>query len=212
MKHFFIFVFSISIAFLNAMTSEQYLEGRIPTNNRRYTTLVKALDLMKERGVKVIVETGTSRDGLSNFEGDGGSSIIFSQFAKEYGAQFYSVDIDKVALNKASQAVEQVLGKVGENHHFIQSDSIQFLKDFPKKIDFLYLDSYDYDFKNPAPSQAHHLKEIEAAYPHLTPQTIIMIDDCDLPQGGKGLLVIDYLLKRGWKILENKYQVILVQP
>lgn len=193
------------------MTSEQYLEGRIPIHNRRYTSMIKALDLMKERGVKVIVETGTSRDGLSNFEGDGGSSIIFSQFAKEYDAQFYSIDIDKTALNKANQAVKQVLGEVGDNHHFIQSDSIQFLKDFPEKIDFLYLDSYDFDFNNPVPSQAHHLKEIEAAYPRLTSQTIIMIDDCDLPHGGKELLVIDYLLKKGWKIVENKYQVILVQ-
>lgn len=206
------FVFAISCVFSSGMTSEQYLEGKIPAHNHRYTTLIKVLDLMKERGVKTMVETGTSRGGLTAFEGDGGSSVIFSQFATDHSAQFYSVDIDRVALNKASEAVKQVVGKVGPNLHFVQSDSIQFLTNFPEKIDFLYLDSYDFDFNDPLPSQMHHLREIEAAYPHLTPQTIIMIDDCDLPLGGKGLLVIEFLLNKGWTILEKQYQVILIHP
>lgn len=53
-----------------------------------------------------------------------------------------------------------------------------------------YLDSFDFDISNPLPSQKHHLKEIEAAYDKLTDNSVVMIDDCDLPGGGKGKGVI----------------------
>lgn len=91
------------------------------------------------------------------------------------------------------------------------SDSVRYLKSFGKQIDFLYLDSFDYDFNNPSPSQRHHLREIIAAYPWLTKESIVMIDDCDLAGGGKGVLVISYLINRGWKIAMQGYQVIMVQ-
>lgn len=195
---------------LIARTPDDYLIGKISVQNHRYTTFRTALELMQKRVVKVIVETGTSRDGLKNFEGDGGSSIIFSQYAIDHHAQFFSVDIDQSALNNASFAVKEILGKTDSNLHFIKSDSIVFLKSFPMAIDFLYLDSYDYDINNPKASQNHHLCEIEAAYPHLTPQSIVMIDDCGLPNGGKGRLVISYLLEKGWKVIDNKYQTILI--
>jgi hypothetical protein len=55
------------------------------------------------------------------------------------------------------------------------------------------------------------LKEIEAAYSKLTDQSVVMIDDCQLPQGGKGKLIIDFLIKRGWKKVFDGYQVIMVK-
>lgn len=103
----------------------------------------------------------------------------------------------------------QELGKLNSRIHFVCSDSIAFLQNFGKTIDFLYLDSYDFDFNNPLPSQYHHLYEIQAAYPKLSENSIVMIDDCDLPHGGKGKFAIEFLTERGWKILENRYQVIL---
>jgi hypothetical protein len=77
-------------------------------------------------------------------------------------------------------------------------------------IDFLYLDSYDYEWNNPSPSQEHHLREIQAAFPRLHENSVVMIDDCALPQGGKGKLAIEYLKERGWKILLEQYQTILI--
>jgi hypothetical protein len=94
--------------------------------------------------------------------------------------------------------------------HLVEGDSVNFLKNFDRQIDFLYLDSYDFEKNNPSPSQQHHLREIEAAYDKLTPQSIVMIDDCDLAHGGKGKLVIAYLLDKGWSIYAQDYQVILV--
>jgi hypothetical protein len=94
---------------------------------------------------------------------------------------------------------------------FVESDSVQFLKEFDKEIDFLYLDSFDYEKENPLPSQEHHLKEIQVVYNKLKPESIVMIDDCDLPGGGKGRLAIDFLTARGWKVVFKSYQVILIR-
>ena len=94
------------------------------------------------------------------------------------------------------------------------SDSIKYLKSFPRKVDFLYLDSYDYNRNNPEKiksSQNHHLEEIKAIEKKLHKNSIILIDDCKLPGGGKGKKAIKYLQSNGWKILMNKYQVLLTK-
>ena len=162
---------------------------------------------MNERGAKMIVETGTARCGEKNFGGDGGSTILFGDFATRHNIQAYSVDISQESVNNAQAATLNYI----KNLQVVCADSVAFLKNFPSSIDFLYLDSFDYEYGNPLPSQWHHLKEIEAAYPKLTENSIVMIDDCDLPQGGKGPLVIQYLKDRGWKIAMQGYQVIMVK-
>lgn len=191
---------------------KHYLHKKIPKKDKRYPTFICALQLIKERNLKTMIETGTSRCGDKNYEGDGGSTIIFSEWAKDYKSEFYSVDINNDYLTQAKTAVQKHLGKLYPQIHFVCSDSIAFLQNFGKQIDFLYLDSYDFEENNPLPSQHHHLFEIHAAYPFLTENSVVMIDDCDLPHGGKGRLAIEYLTDRGWKILENRYQTILIFP
>ncbi len=185
----------------------QYLQGRIPLENVRYSTLLQAMKLLSERNAQVIIETGTSRYGSSNCLGDGCSTLIFGDWVRQNGGVFYSVDIDELAIERAVQG----LGASSEIVHFINSDSVAFLKNFGRPIDFLYLDSYDFEEFNPNPSQQHHLNEVIAAYPWLTKNSVIMIDDCKLPHGGKGKLAIEYLLGRGWRILMQSYQTILAQ-
>jgi hypothetical protein len=85
------------------------------------------------------------------------------------------------------------------------------LRTFPSQIDLLYLDSYDYDENNPGPPQEHNLNEVIAAYDKLTDNSIVMIDDCNIPGGGKGKLAIQYLQDRGWRLYTNKHQVILLK-
>ncbi len=176
-------------------------------HDKRYASFEMARKLITERGLKTWVETGTARNGRKNCVGDGCSTLIYSDFLKSLPGELYSVDIDPEAIYSASQALKYAKEKV----HFITADSIAFLKMFPAAIDFLYLDSYDYCRDNPYPSQKHHLKEIEAAYDKLHDNSVVMIDDCALPEGGKGILVIHYLLDRGWKIAFKGYQVILVK-
>ena len=134
--------------------------------------------------------------------------MLFSRWAKDNGAEMYSVDINPIALKTAKRACREF--NKG-NVHFIEQDSAIFLHNFDKQIDFLYLDSYDFEISNPLPSQIHHLKEIMAAYPYLSEQCIILIDDCDLPYGGKGKFVIQFLEEEGWNIIESGYQVLIAR-
>jgi len=122
------------------------------------------------------------------------------------------VDIDNKAVAKGRQAVDQM--DISHSVMLNVSDSINYLDTFQKNIDFLYLDSYDYDRKDSSvqkASQEHHLKEIRAAEDKLHDNSIVLIDDCHLSGGGKGKLAIKYLTNAGWKIDMNKYQVILIK-
>ena len=60
----------------------------------------------------------------------------------------------------------------------------------------MYLDSYDYskDREVQIKSQQHHLEEFKAIEDRLHNKTIVLIDDCDLPNGGKGKMVVEYML------------------
>lgn len=184
----------------------EYLSEKIDERNRRYKTFLIALELCEKRNCRVLVETGTARHGDTNFEGDGGSTLIFGSWAKDHDAKLYTVDIDSMAIEQAQLAATEVADAI----QFIHSDSVQFLNHFEGKIDFLYLDSFDFKKNNPLPSQLHHLSEIQAAFPHLHKRSVVMIDDCDLPHGGKGKFVIEYLKERGWTVLISDYQVIMV--
>ncbi|CAG9314441.1 unnamed protein product [Blepharisma stoltei] len=180
--------------------------NRIPSSNHRYITITLAMKLMIDRNVVNIVETGTSRDGEANCLGDGCSTVIFGHFGYLTNRFLWSVDISQENVDHAIQGIQMF----GENSKVITSDSIAFLESYPFPIDFLYLDSYDFDANNPNPSQEHHLKEIKASYKNLHQNTIVMIDDCRLPHGGKCKLVTEFLLSNGWKLIVNEYQQIFV--
>lgn len=194
-------------------SSIDFLKAKIPEGNPRYKTVMSVLNLLCFRHAWTLVETGTAREGAKNcggdgcsaLIGDGCSTLIFAEWVKNHGGKLYSVDINKMNLENAADALGDLMPFV----KLIHSDSVNFLHKFRQPIDFLYLDSLDYDFRDPSPSQEHHLKEIKAAYPWLTPKAVVMIDDCALPERGKGKLVIEYLLTKGWKILLEDYQVIL---
>ncbi|NNM43696.1 MAG: hypothetical protein HKM07_05080 [Chlamydiae bacterium] len=186
---------------------EKVLGDYISPKDKRYCTLKACLLLLRERDAKTWIETGTARNGACNCSSDGCSTVIFSKIAPFLKAKLYSVDIDKVAIKNARQSVI----KFSKFVSFSRSDSVVFLKKFSEPIDFLYLDSFDFDSSNPEPSQEHSLNEVIAAYPRLHKKSVIMINDCGLPYGGKGALAIKYLTQQGWKIYLDGYQVILTK-
>lgn len=169
------------------------------------------MKLMAKADAKVIVETGTSREGLRGAKSNGAATIVFGKWAKENGGFVHSVDINQESVKNAQTEVDrQGLSEVVKIH---LSDSVQFLSNFEKSVDLLYLDSYDYssDVEVQKKSQEHHLKEFKAIEDRLHKNSIVLIDDCDLPNGGKGKLVIKYMLKNDWKIVLDAYQVLLVR-
>ena len=178
---------------------------------KRRDTLREVLRLLDERGAKVLLETGVARMGLEKSKGDGASTIVFGLWAKNNDAHLYSVDIDPEATRRAGVAVDAM--GLGDSVTLVTSDSVEYLDEFTDTVDFLYLDSYDYHKTDTAiqkASQDHHLKEINAIEGCLHDDTVILIDDCDLPNGGKGKLVIQYLTEAGWKVHMSEYQVIMV--
>ena len=116
----------------NSYGNNIYLADRLQPNDKRYFSFLLAIELMEQREVKIIVETGTARYGTENFEGDGGSTVIFADWASKNGALFYSVDIDPQAVKNASDAIK----RYGKNVKIKCKDSIQFLKEFSQPIDF----------------------------------------------------------------------------
>jgi predicted O-methyltransferase YrrM len=186
---------------------EKFLAGKISKDDKRYPTFLHSLRLLTERKARVLVETGTARKGSEGFSSDGGSTFLFAHWAMDHDGKLYSIDNDPRAIEKARSSVQALDPYI----EFICSDSLLFLQNSLEPIDFLYLDSYDFDVQDPFPSQMHHLKEIKAAYSKLHEKSIVMIDDCDLYLGGKGLLVIDFLLENGWRIELFAYQAILVK-
>jgi hypothetical protein len=205
-----VLLFFVLSAWVGAVAYD-YLKDKIPTDNQRYETFKYVLELLEQRSGKILVETGTARYGDRHFDSDGGSTIIFAQWSRDHSADFFSIDLNDMHLDTAKKAVIRYVPDYQDHIHYVYSDSIVFLREFNQPIDLLYLDSYDYELDNPAQSQEHHLKEIQASYPFLTKKSIVMIDDCALAGGGKGKLVIEFLVKHGWKIVKAQYQTILCQ-
>jgi hypothetical protein len=179
---------------------------------KRRETFRKTLEMLSERRAKVLVETGSARLGFKGAKSNGASTVVFAKWASENGALLHTVDISEDSINAAKAEVEnQGYSKWVEWH---LQDSLKFLADFQVPVDFLYLDSYDYsktDERIQLASQEHHLAEFKAIESRLHKNSFVLIDDCGLPNGGKGKLAIAYMLERGWKVLVDDYQVLLTK-
>jgi len=179
---------------------------------KRRVTFRTTLKLLEEREAKILIETGVAREGLKFTKSDGASTIVFSKWAQQNDAILHSVDIDPKAIDIAQKQLDELSLQGSAQLHL--QDSVAFLQSFHEKVDFIYLDSYDYPPKDPAgqkASQEHHLKEFQAIEPKLHEKTVVLIDDCRKPGGGKGKLVIEYMRQKGWEIALKKYQVLLVK-
>ena len=191
------------------------LEPLLPKDynfGKRQKTFRRAIELLDERGATCLIETGVARYGLRNSKSDGASTAVFGLWAKANNASLYSVDISPESIAGARKAVMELdlLNEV----KLVTGDSVQFLENFSDPVDFLYLDSYDYDKHDESvqmASQEHHLKEFKAIEEQLGPDTVVLIDDCDLPGGGKGKTVIEYMTRKGWQVDTNAYQVLLTK-
>ena len=207
-------VVAVAAAVIRKLVRYKTLAPLLPRRynfGKRRDTLREVLRLLDERGATTLLETGVARMGLEKSKGDGASTIVFGLWAKQNDAHLYSVDIDPEATERAGQAVAKM--DLSDSVTLVTSDSVAYLDEFTDMVDFLYLDSYDYHKTDTAiqtASQDHHLKEIKAIEGCLHEGTVILIDDCDMPNGGKGKLVIERLTAKGWKVHMSEYQVVLV--
>jgi predicted O-methyltransferase YrrM len=178
---------------------------------KRRNTLRATLRLLESRRAKMLVETGTARGGLARTKAEGASTVVFGLWAKRHGARLHSVDIEPSSIEQARTAVQET--ELADVVDFHLGDSVAFLTTFDQPVDFLYLDSFDWHHE-PEIQQAcqeHHLKEFEAIQSRLHDDSVVLIDDCGVEGGGKGRLVIEKMLRSGWKTLRSEYQVLLVR-
>jgi hypothetical protein len=130
-----------------------------------YYTMKAALTLLEQTAKPpyVIVETGCAAHGTK-------STLLWDAFVQKHGGRVYSVDLDAGAVRDTNAATS------GATTVSCQ-DSVTYLKNFHEPIDMLYLDSYDVDYLQPAPSAFHHWKEFQACRHLLHTGSVVLIDD-----------------------------------
>lgn len=152
----------------------------------------------------LIVETGCTRGRDTHF-GDGSSTLFWSLLIERYGGALFSVDIDPKAVALCQELASRA--------SVYCQDSVAFLTEFelPSRIDFLYLDSFDFEWGDPS-SANHHLKEIEAIYDRLKSGCLIAVDDCHNRTEGKHVQVQKFLKERGVEPLFESYVMVWRKP
>lgn len=175
------------------------------TFRSRFLTMFEALRLLKEFSKKpVIVEVGTLRD--SN-KGGGHSTYKFGEYCKRYGGHLYTVDISSDAIKFSRKASKDFQPWI--SYH--EQDSSRFLRDFDGMIDLLYLDGFDSTPGMEKEASKKQLEEIKTALPKLSEKCIVLLDDADLPMGGKTGYSASYLQNNGFKLVINSYQQLYVR-
>ena len=188
-----------------------------------YPSLIKAIELFKSINGKVIVEVGSMRKPALHDIHDysheccmeGHSSMLFALSSQE----FHTVDIDMPTSKITHKALKAL--NTTNPWNVYNGDGIKFLKEFKGVIDLLFLDAWDIGVNNYA---ENHLEAYKAAEPKLNKQHIILIDDTDInhtaergfhndedSMGGKGSVVIPYLIKNGYTVVFKGRQTCLIK-
>lgn len=137
---------------------------------------------------------------------DGHSGFFFT----ESGFDVYSVDIDENCRIQNEWSYNNLGKKFPTNLHLeIPKDGIQFLNEFDKKIDVLFLDGWD---KGTPLYAEKHLEAFQASESKLSDIHLVLIDDTDYitPDGGKDCLLSPYLLDKGYIPLFNGRQTLFI--
>jgi predicted O-methyltransferase YrrM len=154
---------------------------------------------------RTFIETGCYR----GIDADGQSTVILALLAASSveAGMFLSHDIDPEHIKMARLKCAQK----GLDPAFACGDSVAMLSKLVFTVDFAYLDSYDFDANNHLPSQRHQLAEVGAILGKMAKPGLILLDDCDLPHGGKAGMSGPFLEERGWKCVYSAYQKVFIQ-
>jgi len=121
------------------------------------------------------------------------------------GHRVFSVDIDA----HASALTREICGDYS-NVTVMTDDGIHFLQNFDGTIDLLYLDAWE--AKPGTDFAERHLEAFEAARFKLGNWHMILIDDTDIEDGGKGRLLVPRLLELGYNQVTSGRQTLLSAP
>lgn len=186
----------------------------------------KTVELLKIMDAKIVVEIGSTRMETTRrcIDYHDNSMLLESKdappccqdghstyFWVREGFEVYTVDIDTRCIeNIEKQYKYHIQEPIPNNLHMcIPQDGVEFLKNFDKKIDFLFLDGWDLGSNDFAEK---HLEAFKAAEDKLADLHLISIDDTDFVTdvGGKDKLLTPYLIENGYiKVLWGRQTVFL---
>ena len=182
-----------------------FLDKHENQENIRFNSFKFALKEAFKRNLKVMVETGVARGKQKflffskvNFK-DGMSTLIFSEYAEYVDGHLHACDIDAKNIKNAKKFTRKFKDRIT----FYLDDSISFLKNFEKKIDFLYLDSLDGQYSG---ASEHQFNEIRNSIKNLHQNSLVLLDD----KKQKTNLSISYMIDNGLKIINETDQQVLL--
>ena len=202
---------------------------------KRAATMRFALEQLPDK--PTIVETGCIRSD-SDWQGDGMSTLVFAQWVEAHDGHLWSVDINptNVAHARAWTTGAQVTVELGDSVAYLLGFTSPIDLLYLDSLDYPYgalLDLYggkeDLDKAIAtlaamgeediirlhgeviAPSQEHCANELRAALPNLHERSVVLIDDADLPGGGKARLACRLLRDEGWRCALDAYQTVWVR-
>lgn len=146
-------------------------DGRL---EHRLISIRKVVELLDQSQPKVMIETGCQSSAMLFAKGM--STCIFGALAKKYNTILYTIDNNLENIEKCKKYSKEYSKYI----RYINGNSWDVLKGFDKEIDFLYLDSYDFFPGIEEESRLHQLKEIEIAYPYLSDNSIVLLDDANV--------------------------------
>jgi hypothetical protein len=157
---------------------------------------------------KIILEIGSIRNRMNHdIESinpvccnDGHSTYFWRKYTS---ADIYTVDIDKNCKNIIDS--DDRLKDVNAT----TDDAISYAKSFDKKIDLLFLDAWDVFYSSEYAEK--HLEIYNILKDKLSDNCLILIDDTDIGNGGKGKLIIPQLIKDGFQCLINRRQSLFIR-
>lgn len=157
---------------------------------------------------KIILEIGSIRNKMNhdiesiNPEccNDGHSTYFWKKYTN---ADIFTVDIDKNCKYIIDNDYRL------KNVTAITDDAISYAKSFNKKIDLLFLDAWDVFYSSEYAEK--HLEIYNILKDKLSDNCLILIDDTDIGNGGKGKLIIPQLIKDGFQCLINRRQSLFIR-
>jgi len=159
-----------------------------------------------------------------------GSTAYFAGVAKDWKAEFITVDLNEDMPRRLRQAVPSNL-----RYTFVQCEGTEWTKTCSRPISILYLDNFDWDWEvgthskmieeqrvwytehgiemNNMNCQVAHLTQMKNLLPFMTQSCVVCLDDTYMHNGvyiGKGGAVVPFLLANNFKLeLAQDYGVIM---
>jgi hypothetical protein len=176
-------------------------DGFWMTRSSPSRSLKMAAGLFDQLNGETIVEIGSGLHGRMS----GNSIMVWSR--RTAAKTIIAIDLDEERITQVTKATSRY-----PNVKAIVGDGIEFLEQFPGRIDLLYLDFWIHDAEGAVAGTARaeaHRRAYHAARDKMNPHSMILIDDTDHVPPWKHTLIIPDARHDGFVVLYTGRQTLL---